>query len=180
MREFERTAGSPFKSRGFAYTHFRIFRRKERKMSTSAKTGGQTKTAGAVKGGDGKFIFPLEQMGKIDAGVGYSTGVGPVVEGDRMQCALVTKARGTGSNPHHHPNEQWNYIVKGTLRVKVGDAPEQLCGPGTLLYFPANIVHYTIATEDGDVVFFAVKDLSHGISGIPVDAGKGAFTGVDK
>ena len=146
-------------------------------MAKAAKDFVQTKTPGAVKGGDGKFIFPLAKMGKIDAGVGYSTAVGPVVEGDRMQCALVTKERGTGSNPHHHPNEQWNYIVKGTLRVMVGDGPEQLCGPGTLLYFPANIVHYTIATEDEDVVFFAVKDLSHGISGIPVDATKGAFTG---
>ena len=146
-------------------------------MSVAEKSAKTTKTPGAVKGGNGKFIFPLATMGKIDAGVGYSTAVGPVVEGDRMQCALVTKERGTGSNPHHHPNEQWNYIVKGTLRVKVADEPEQLCGPGTLLYFPANIVHYTIATEDEDVVFFAVKDLSHGISGIPVDAAKGAFTG---
>lgn len=73
---------------------------------------------------------------------------------------------------------QWNYIVKGTLRVKVGDGPEQLCGPGTLLYFPANIVHYTIATED--VVFFAVKDLSHGIIGIPVDPARGSYTGSRK
>jgi oxalate decarboxylase/phosphoglucose isomerase-like protein (cupin superfamily) len=95
-------------------------------------------------------------------------------------CALVTKKRGTGSNPHHHPNEQWNYIVKGKLRVKVGDEPEQVCGPGTLLYFPANIVHYTIATQDEDVVFFAVKDMTHGIIGIPVDAKKGAFTGAKK
>jgi len=149
-------------------------------MSTAQKSPRQTKTPGAVKGGDGKYIFPLARMGKIEAGVGYSTGVGPVVEGDRMQCALVSKERGTGSNPHHHPNEQWNYIVKGTLRVKVGDEPEQLCGPGTLLYFPANIVHYTIATEDEDVVFFAVKDLSHGINGIPVDPKRGVYTGNKK
>ena len=146
-------------------------------MSQSAARSGQTRTPGAVKGGAGRYIFPLSRMGKIDAGVGYSTGVGPVVEGERMQCALVTKKRGTGSNPHHHPNEQWNYIVQGKLRVKVADEPEQLCGPGTLLYFPANVVHYTIATADEDVVFFAVKDLSHGISGIPVDASKGAYTG---
>lgn len=144
-------------------------------MSTIRAASKQTKTAGAVKAGGGKFIFPLEQMGKIEAGTGYSTGVGPVVEGERMQCALVSKQRGTGSNPHHHPNEQWNYIVKGTLRVKVGDSPEQLCGPGTLLYFPANIVHYTIATDEEDVVFFAVKDLSHGIIGIPVDPAKGVY-----
>ena len=132
-------------------------------------TAAETKTKGAVKGGNGQFIFPLAEMGKIEAGTGYSTAVGPVVEGERMQCALVAKKRGTGSNPHHHPNEQWNYIVKGTLRVKVGEGAEQLCGPGTLLYFPANIVHYTIATPEEDVVFFAVKDLSHGIIGKAAD-----------
>ena len=149
-------------------------------MTTKEASRKQTKTEGAVKGGDGEYIFPLMQMAGIEAGTGYSTGRGPVVEGERMQCALVTKARGTGSNPHHHPNEQWNYIVKGKLRVKVGDQPERICGPGTLLYFPASVVHYTIATEDEDVIFFAVKDMTHGIIGIPVDEKKGAFTGANK
>ena len=123
-------------------------------MSTAAKSGRQARTRGAVKAGDGDYIFPLAQMAGIEAG--------------------------TGSNPHHHPNEQWNYIVKGKLRVKVGDQPERICGPGTLLYFPANVVHYTIATEDEDVVFFAVKDMTHGIIGIPVDAKQGAYTGAKK
>ena len=138
-------------------------------MSTAEKTTQKTRTEGAVKGGDGKYIFPLTQMEKIEAGVGYSTALGPVVEGERMQCGLISKKRGTGSRPHVHPNEQWNYIVQGTLRVKVGEQPEQLCGPGTLLYFPANIVHYTIATPDEDVVFFAVKDMTHGIIGKAAD-----------
>jgi quercetin dioxygenase-like cupin family protein len=129
-----------------------------------------TKTQGAVKGGaDGQFIFDLPRMAGIAAGTGYSTAVGPVVEGERMQCALVSKERGTGSTMHVHPNEQWNYIVKGTLRVRIGDQPERLCGPGTLLYFPANLPHATVATQDEDVVFFAVKDMSHGIIGTPAD-----------
>ncbi|MDP2240420.1 MAG: cupin domain-containing protein [Burkholderiales bacterium] len=138
-------------------------------MSTADKTQQKTRTEGAIKGGDGKYIFPMTQMEKIEAGVGYSTAIGPVIEGERMQCGLITKPRGTGSRPHLHPNEQWNYIVKGTLRVKVGDQPEQLCGPGTLLYFPANIVHYTISTPEEDVVFFAVKDMTHGIIGKAAD-----------
>ena len=54
-------------------------------------------------------------------------------------------------------------IVKGKLRVKIGDEPEQICGPGTLLYFPANVVHSTAAMPDEDVVFFAVKDRSQGM-----------------
>ena len=138
-------------------------------MSSVPKEERQTKTEGAVKAGDGNYIFELEQLNKIDAGVGYSTAHGPVVEGDRIQCGLITKKRGTGARPHLHPNEQWNYIVKGTLRVKIGDQPERLCGPGTLLYFPANMVHSTVATPDEDVVFFTVKDLSHGIIGMAAD-----------
>ena len=138
-------------------------------MSTAEKNAQKTRTEGAVKAGDGNYIFPMTQMEKIEAGTGYSTALGPVIEGERMQCGLISKKRGTGSRPHVHPNEQWNYIVKGTLRVKVSDQPEQLCGPGTLLYFPANIEHYTIATPDEDVVFFAVKDMTHGIIGKAAD-----------
>ena len=130
----------------------------------------KTKTPGAVKGGeDGRYVFKLSEMKGIPAGTGYSTAEGPVIEGERIQCGLISKKRGTGARPHFHPNEQWNYVVKGTLRVIIGDQPEQLCGPGTLIYIPANTVHATIATQDEDVVFFAVKDMSHGIIGMPAD-----------
>jgi quercetin dioxygenase-like cupin family protein len=128
-----------------------------------------TKNKGAVKAGEGTYIFALKELAGMDAGIGYSTAFGPVIEGERMQVGLINKSRGTGAKPHTHPNEQWNYIVQGTLRVQVGNQPEQLCGPGTLLYFPANIVHSTVATTDEDVVFLTVKDLSHGIHGAAVD-----------
>ncbi len=135
----------------------------------------KTRTPGAVKGGEGGcYIFKLAEMAHIAAGTGYSTAEGPVIEGERIQCGLIHKKRGTGAQPHFHPNEQWNYIVKGTLRVRVGDQPEQLCGPGTLLYFPANMVHATVATQDEDVIFLAVKDTSHGIIGIPAEGTTGA------
>jgi quercetin dioxygenase-like cupin family protein len=129
----------------------------------------KTKTQGAVKAGDGNYIFSLKEMGGIEAGIGYSTAFGPVIEGERMQVGLIHKVRGSGAKPHTHPNEQWNYIVQGTLRVRIGDQPERLCGPGTLLYFPANIVHSTVATTDEDVIFLTVKDLSHSIHGAAVD-----------
>jgi quercetin dioxygenase-like cupin family protein len=131
--------------------------------------GASTKNKGAVKAGNGKHIFALSKMQGMDAGIGYSTAFGPVIEGERMQVGLISKTRGSGAKPHTHPNEQWNYILQGTLRVRVGDAPEQLCGPGTLLYFPANIVHSTVATTDEDVIFLTVKDLSHGIHGRAAD-----------
>lgn len=58
-------------------------------MSTAENTTQKTRTEGAVKGGNGKFIFPLWKMGKIDAGTGYSTAHGPVIEGERIQCGLI-------------------------------------------------------------------------------------------
>ena len=136
-------------------------------MSAVQEAKDNTKNEGAVKAGNGKFIFPLTKMAGMDAGIGYSTAFGPVIEGERMQCGLITKQKGTGARPHLHPNEQWNYIVKGTLRVKIADQPEQLCGPGTLLYFPANTVHSTVATHDEDVVFlhrqgFVARHTRHG------------------
>ena len=143
-------------------------------MSTANKSAAQPRNEGAIKAGNGDFIFKLRELARIDAGRGYSTAEGPVVEGERMQIGLIRKQKGTGARAHTHPNEQWTYILKGTLRVKIGDQPEQLCGPGTLLYLPANIVHYTIATADEDVEFFTVKDLTYGIHGKPVD---GKMTG---
>ena len=128
-----------------------------------------TKTPGAVKAGDGQYIFKVREMPHIAAGTGYSSAEGPVVEGERIQCGLITKRRGTGARPHSHPNEQWNFIVQGTLRVKVGDQPEQLCGPGTLLYFPANMMHSTVTTAEEDAVYLAIKDMSHGIIGMAAD-----------
>lgn len=128
----------------------------------------QTLNAGAIKGGDGNYIFPLLEMDGIKTGAAYSTAVGPLVEGERIQAGLMLKPAGTGAHPHTHPNEQWNYVVKGRLRVNV-DGQESIAGPGTLLYFPANVVHSTVAMPEEDVLFFVVKDMTHGIQGTPVD-----------
>lgn len=133
-------------------------------MSESA----ETKTKGAVKAGGRNCIFRLPDMSGIRAGETYSTATGPVIEGQRTQVGLMRKARGTGARPHTHPNEQWNYVVQGRLRVNI-DGHEEIVGPGTLLYFPPNVVHSTVALPDEDVYFFVVKDLSHGIHGTPVE-----------
>jgi quercetin dioxygenase-like cupin family protein len=132
-------------------------------------TEATTKNAGAVKAGDGAFLFALADMNKIDAGTGYSTAHGPVIEGDRIQVGLMLKPRGTGARPHKHPNEQWNYVLQGKLRVNIEGEEEKIVGPGTLIYFPANKVHSTVALPEEDVMFLAIKDLSHGIIGMAAD-----------
>ncbi len=128
----------------------------------------KTKTAGAVKAGEGDYYFPIAELEKVAAGTGYSTSHGGVVEGDRMLVGWIHKPRGTGSRMHSHTNEQFNYVVKGTLRCEI-DGVKSLAPAGTLIYVPANAPHTMVATPDEDVIFIAIKDLSQGIIGKAVD-----------
>lgn len=129
---------------------------------------GATKTEGAIKAGNGRYTFDLARLQTIDAGPGYSTAHGPVVEGDRIQIGLMRMPRGTGGRPHSHPNEQWVYVIQGTLETEV-DGVRSRVPPGSLMYIPANTVHWALATPDEDVLFLTAKDMTHGIVGTPVD-----------
>ena len=128
----------------------------------------KTKTEGAVKGGQGTYQYSLSKVKKVAAGTGYSTAHGGVVEGDRMLVGYIHKPRGTGSRMHSHPNEQFNLVVQGTLKGSV-NGKRVVAPAGTLIYIPANAPHTLVSTPDEDVIFIAIKDLSHGIIGKAVD-----------
>ena len=134
----------------------------------AAKSNSKTKTAGAIKGGQGTFQYSLSKLKKVPAGTGYSSAHGGVVEGDRMLVGYIHKARGTGSRMHSHNNEQFNYVVQGTLKGSV-NGKRVVAPAGTLIYIPANAPHNLVATADEDVIFIAIKDLSQGIIGKAVD-----------
>ncbi|MCW5605059.1 MAG: cupin domain-containing protein [Burkholderiales bacterium] len=135
---------------------------------TAAKRNGKTKTPGAIKGGKGRYQFPMARLKKVPAGNGYSTSHGGVVEGARMLVGYIHKPRGTGSRMHTHRNEQFNYVVKGTLKGSI-NGKRVLAPAGTLVYIPANAPHTLVSTPDEDVIFIAIKDLSQGIHGMAVD-----------
>ena len=122
------------------------------------------RTPGARRAGAGEYFFDLAKLNTMLGGPGYSSAQGSCVEGDRMIVALMRMKAGTGAEPHSHPNEQWIYILEGTFDAEV-DGQRVQAKPGTLLYFPANVVHSGKATPDGDVVFFTVKDASYGLHG---------------
>ena len=130
----------------------------------------KTNTAGAVKGGaDNKYQFKMASLKIVDAGTGYSTSHGGVVEGDRILVGYIHKPRGTGSRMHTHLNEQLNYVVRGTLVGSVNGVKVK-APPGSLIYIPANAPHDLVADpRDEDVIFLAIKDLSQGIVGKAVD-----------
>jgi quercetin dioxygenase-like cupin family protein len=123
------------------------------------------RTPGAKRAGGGEYVFDLAEVNHILGGPDYSTANGACVEGDRMIVALMRMPAGTGAEPHSHPNEQWIYILEGTLQATVGGKDIE-AKPGSVVYIPANAVHSGKATADHDVLFFTVKDAAHSLHGI--------------
>jgi quercetin dioxygenase-like cupin family protein len=99
---------------------------------------------------------------------GKSSTVGAVLTGSHIILTLGTQARGSGANAHTHPNEQFNYIVQGTMTGEI--AGELVFAPrGTMLHTPGGVVHTGLACPEEDLVFLALKDTRHGITGPSVD-----------
>lgn len=121
-----------------------------------------------TKAGDEEYVFDLSDIAALDVGRGYTSATGKVVEGQRMMCGLVRLGAGEVTESHQHPNEQWTYIIEGVMHAEV-DGQTFLAGPGTVIYQPSNVVHGGRAGPDADVVFFTVKDTSHGLYGSRVD-----------
>lgn len=99
---------------------------------------------------------------------GKSSAEGGALFGDKVIVALIHKQRGSGSKRHTHPNEQFNYVLSGTLLCNIDDQT-LLCPAGHCIHIPAGIEHGCVATEDEDAVYFVAKDTRHGIAGPPVD-----------
>ncbi len=103
-----------------------------------------------------------------DLARGKSSTVGAVLTGERIVCTLGCQSRGTGAKAHSHPNEQFNYILRGAMMSDIeGDRVFAL--PGTILHQPGSVVHTGLACPDEDLHFLALKDTRSGIVGPPVD-----------
>jgi quercetin dioxygenase-like cupin family protein len=117
------------------------------------------------------YFYDMNATEKSYLANDYSSAFGTVIKGERMQIALVSKEKGTGSRVHSHPNEQFNYVLKGTFRVKV-EEEEKIMNVGDLVHIPAEASHYMVAVSDGGGEYFVVKDASWGIAGEAVDGKK--------
>ncbi len=132
-------------------------------------TSPAARTPGAKRAGPGEYIFDLAKVNHILGGPDYSTANGACVEGDRMIVGLMRMAAGTGAEPHSHPNEQWIYILEGTFHATIGGKRIE-AKPGSAVYIPADVMHSGKASAEADVVFFTVKDASHGLHGVKAGA----------
>jgi quercetin dioxygenase-like cupin family protein len=114
--------------------------------------------ASAQQSGARQYVYNFDNM-KKEALLGKtSTSEGSSFTGERIYCGLVTKKRGTGSKPHYHPDETFNYVLKGALKVNM-DGQEFVVPTGSLLHIPPNMVHTAVATDDGDVTYLVWRDI---------------------
>ena len=105
-----------------------------------------------------KFVYDFTTM-KKEAVLGTtSTSEGSSMRGERIYCGLVTKKKGTGSKPHYHPDETFNYVLNGALKVDM-DGQQFVVPTGCLLHIPPNMVHTAVATDDGDVTYLVWRDI---------------------
>lgn len=87
----------------------------------------------------------------------YSTARGPVMRSEKQEISVVSFEKGTGAEPHQHPEEQTFYVLSGRLRVSLGaddDAETYEVGPGEGSFHPANVAHGVEALEDTRAVSF--------------------------
>jgi quercetin dioxygenase-like cupin family protein len=113
------------------------------------------------------YVIDLHGMEKAPTLGKTSTGEGASFNGDRIYCGFVTKKRGTGSKAHFHPDETFNYVLKGALQVNM-DGQDFVVPTGCLLHIPANMVHTSVATGDGDAVYLVWRDRVNEKAGKPI------------
>ena len=112
----------------------------------------------AQSAGKKQYVYDFSNM-KKEAVLGkLSTSEGSSFTGERIYCGLVTKKKGTGSKPHYHPDETFNYVLKGALKVNMG-GQEFVVPTGCLLHIPPNEVHTAVATDEGDVTYLVWRDI---------------------
>lgn len=114
-----------------------------------------------------QYVYDFHSMRKESLLGKTSTSEGSSFTGERIYCALVTKKRGTGSRPHYHPDETFNYVLKGALKVNM-DGQEFVVPTGSLLHIPPNMVHTAVATDEGDAVYLVWRDTMSEKQGKPV------------
>ena len=77
--------------------------------------------------------------------------VKPMMKGDEMVLMEIHYAAGVGAPPHVHRHESMVYVVRGKVKMVVGDE-EYILGPGDVCKHPAGVAHGVEAIEESVMV----------------------------
>lgn len=134
-----------------------------------------------VTGQNIKYVYKIDALDAVPEGVcsakvtpnnfisKKSSSFGAALTGQRLHVGRIHKGVGSGTKLHNHPNEQFSFVLEGTMLYEIDGRKDQQAPPGTVTHLPPGIVHSALASAAGDVVTFVAKDTSHGMSGPPVD-----------
>ncbi len=101
-------------------------------------------------------IFRLEQAEKYAISPHYSTAFGETIKGTQIEMGRYMYEKGTGAQPHHHPEEQIICILSGRIRAQANNEEFEL-GPGDAVWIPSETLHSVVALEETH--FFSFKDI---------------------
>ena len=74
-----------------------------------------------------------------------------MIHGERIMLAQIFLKEGSFVPLHHHDNEQFSYILEGSMRFHVGEEGRQrevLVRAGEVIHLPSNVPHQALALED--------------------------------
>ena len=72
------------------------------------------------------------------------------VHSDKAMVSQITIKAGNSVPAHRHHNEQWTYVLKGSLEFRFGEEQEQvmLVRENEMVFIPGNLLHSAFAHED--------------------------------
>jgi quercetin dioxygenase-like cupin family protein len=72
------------------------------------------------------------------------------VHSDDVMVAQITIKQGDAVPAHRHENEQWTYVLMGSLEFTFGDDQDEvvLVRENEIIHIPSNLLHSAVARED--------------------------------
>lgn len=96
-------------------------------------------------------FFKWSDMDKDFITPKYSSAHGANIKGETIEVGLFFYPGGTEAKPHAHPNEQAMVVLKGRMKMRIGEE-EKVLGPGEACLMPANVEHQLQALEDLEII----------------------------
>lgn len=85
---------------------------------------------------------PTVDFGELDASLGPAPWRSPLVASPSVRVVLLCLSAGTRTIPHFHPRAVEAFqVIRGVVGLTIGDAPEIMAEPGSLLLAQKGVVH---------------------------------------
>jgi quercetin dioxygenase-like cupin family protein len=85
---------------------------------------------------------PSVSFAQLDASLGQAPWRSPLVASPSVRVVLLCLPAGARTIPHFHPRaEEAFQVVRGVVGLTIGDEPEYLAEPGSLLLARRGVVH---------------------------------------